>query len=109
MTDEIKPIQTWAVVELMGHIKTAGMVSEETHFGTVMLRLDIPATDSKPAHTEFYGGSAIYRLTPCDEQIARMVLAQTFQAPIVHFQLPKPTFGQSEMFTEEGNDDDDLS
>jgi hypothetical protein len=90
MTDEIKPIQTWAVVELMGHVKSAGLVSEENHFGTVMLRLDIPEVGDKPARTEFYGGSAIYRVTPCTEEVARLVLQQSFQAPIVAYQLPRP-------------------
>lgn len=98
---EIKPIQTWAVVELMGHVKTAGMVSEESHFGTVLLRVDVPAVDRQIARTEFYGGGAIYRLIPCEEQVARMVLSQTRQEPIVYFKLPKPSFEQVDMFEDD--------
>ena len=94
MADEIKPIQTWAIVELMGHVKTAGQVSEETHFGTVLLRLDIPQIDGNQAHTEFYGGSAIYRLTPCTEQVACLVIQQNRSLPLVAYALPKPKFGQ---------------
>lgn len=110
--NEIKLIETWAIVELMGHVKTAGKVSEEPHFGTVLLRIDIPEHNSKQAHTEFHGGQAIFRLTPCDEQIARMVLAQTFTPPIVNFALPKPQMGMRGLFVQpdenEGDDEEDI-
>ncbi len=96
--DEIEPIKTWAVLELMGHIKTAGQVSEETHFGTVLGRIDIPEVGDKQAGTFFFGGPSIFRLTPCTEEVARLVLQQNYQAPIVAYQLPKPKFGQSELF-----------
>lgn len=110
MSDEVKPIQTWAVVELMGHVKSAGQVSEESHFGTVLLRLDVPEIGNIPARSEFYGGSAIYRLTPCDEQVARLVLKQNRQEPIVVFQLPRPKFGQERMpFGEDDDSDSDES
>ena len=105
-TDEIKPIQTWAVVELMGHVKTAGQVTEETHFGTVLGRLDVPEIGDKPANTFFFGGASIFRITPCTEEVARLVLQQNFQAPIVADQLPRPRFGQVELFGEEQEDDE---
>ena len=104
MSDGIKPIQAWAVVELMGHVKTAGQVSEETHFGTVLGRLDVPEVGDKPASTFFFGGTSIFRVTPCTEEVARLVLQQSFQAPIVAYQLPRPKFGQAELF-EEGQED----
>jgi hypothetical protein len=107
MTDEIKPIQAWAVVELMGHVKIAGQVSEETHFGTVLGRLDIPEIGDKPALTIFFGGSSIFRITPCTEEVAKLVLQQNFQAPIVAYQLPRPKFGQEEMFVEGDMEDDE--
>lgn len=102
-----EPIQTWAVVELMGHVKTAGRVSEEAHFGTVLLRLDIPAVNHIPEHTEYYGGASIYRITPCTEEAARLVLERVQTMPAVPFMLPRPEFGQREMFVED--DDDDVS
>jgi len=105
MDNEIKPIQAWAVVELMGHVKIAGQVSEETHFGTVLGRLDIPEIGDKLALTIFFGGSSIFRITPCTEEVARLVLQQNAQAPIVAYQLPRPKFGQEEMFAGEDWDD----
>ncbi|MGE5801580.1 MAG: hypothetical protein ACM358_04945 [Gemmatimonadota bacterium] len=58
----------WAIVELMGHRKLAGHVSEVTIAGAAMLRLDVP---SEPPVTQFYGGAAIYCITPTSEELAR--------------------------------------
>jgi hypothetical protein len=45
----------WAIVELMGHVRLAGRLTEEEKFGVKMGRLDIPS--QKPACT---GISAIW-------------------------------------------------
>ena len=63
----------WAIVELMGHRKRAGRVSEVEQFGAALLRIDIPAGEDTV--TEFYGGGAIYALRPCSEELARRVAA----------------------------------
>lgn len=36
-------VEVWAIVELMGHVRLAGRLSEEEKFGAKMGRLDIPA------------------------------------------------------------------
>ena len=58
---------TWAIVELMGHQKIAGKVSEETRLGTVLLRVDVPEIEGCGAFTRYFGGSAVYGITPTDE------------------------------------------
>lgn len=72
------PTDDWAIVELMGHRQRAGRVSEVEKFGAKLLRIDMPCggpTDGEGGRqdwvTEFYGGSAIYALRPCDEEIVR--------------------------------------
>ena len=77
----------WAIVELMGHRRLAGKVSEVEMFGTTLLRLDVPGT---PGSTQFYGGSSIYCLTPVSEDLARS-LAQRYQPALVQrWELPAP-------------------
>jgi len=72
----------WAVVELMGHRQTAGLVSEVTLAGTTLLRVDSPAPDGDAiVASQMYGGSAIYCLTPCDEETARVVLRSAYTLP----------------------------
>lgn len=67
----------WAIVELMGHRRRAGVISEVERFGTKLLRIDIPLPKGEADGpgggyvTEFAGGSSIYALRPCSEEVAR--------------------------------------
>lgn len=87
MSEEAKPLDTWAVLELMGHRKLAGRVSEEVRFGSVMCRIDVPDVGDVAAFTQYYGGSSIYALTPVSEQIARGVAANLKARPIDLYDL----------------------
>jgi hypothetical protein len=79
----------WAIVELMGHRRLAGKCSQETIAGAPMLRLDIPAADGSGAFaTQFYGGAAIYCLTPTTEEMARAVAKSSQPAPVQRWEIP---------------------
>ena len=96
--------ETFAIVELMGHVRVAGRLSEEEKFGSKLGRLDIPT--SKPceacagtgqtafmaaepcAHckgskvetsftTIYFGGASVYRISIVTEAVARHVASQT--------------------------------
>lgn len=60
----------WAIVEIMGYHRCAGRIFEVERFGAKLLRVDVPIGDDGWA-TEFFGGSAIYRIRHCSEEIAR--------------------------------------
>lgn len=62
----------WAIVELMGRKVVAGFVTEEVHYGKAMLRIDVPRTSAYEPFTQFYGGEAIYCVTPVSEQVAKL-------------------------------------
>lgn len=82
----------WAIVELMGHRVIAGKVSEASQYGAAMLRVDVPGRDGGLAITQFYGGNAIYALTPCDEDMAQQTLRRRYDLPEpVRLALPEPT------------------
>lgn len=73
MTEETKQtnFEHWCLVELMGHQRVAGRVTEENLFGTVLMRVDIPATkNGRPGYTKYYGPSAIYAITPIEQEAA---------------------------------------
>jgi len=63
----------WAIVEIMGHRRLAGHVSEATIAGAPMLRIDVPGKEegAPPKATQFYGGASIFCLTPTTEELAR--------------------------------------
>lgn len=55
--DQQQP-DTWAVCELMGHVKTAGRLSEEEKFGAKLGRLDVPQAEY-PCKTCEGGGTVL--------------------------------------------------
>lgn len=79
---------TWAIVELFGHKVIAGQVSSVAVAGTEMLRVDVPGTDESEPFTKFYGGSAIYGITPTDEITATLAVAKFESRPIDKWTLP---------------------
>lgn len=61
--------EAWGLVELMGHQRVAGRLSEQPLGGGNLLRVDIPSGES--FRTAYYGASAIYAVHITDEAAAR--------------------------------------
>ena len=59
--------EMWAIVELMGHGQTAGIIRKSDLGG--LLRIDVPVGDK--FRTEYYGEQAIYAIRVVSEEIAR--------------------------------------
>lgn len=78
MTEE--PFDQWGILELMGHIRVGGKVTEEQRFGATVGRIDIPTADG--VVTQYFGGSALFRFTPTTELIAREIGAGYDSMPI---------------------------
>lgn len=72
----------WCIVEVMGRQVIAGRVTEQTIGGCAFIRVDVPASDSRPAFTRFYGASAIYAMTPVSEEAARVALRRFEPEPV---------------------------
>lgn len=64
---ETHDAEQWAIVELMGHDMTAGLVRPSEVGGT--MRLDVPVEDG--FRTEYIGPGAIFRVRIVSEEIAR--------------------------------------
>lgn len=86
--DEKTSFEGWAIVELMGHQRIAGLCSEQAIAGTNMLRVDVPELGQQTAFTKFYGGNAIYAITPTDEATARMALSHMETRPVDRWLVP---------------------
>ena len=112
----------WAILELMGHRRLGGLVSQVEQYGVPMLRIDVPKPgeckcppyicsfgdehpgpeSDCPRHgkdtteaTQFYGGSSIYCLTPTTEEMARAVALRNQPAPVQRWELPALSLSKS--------------
>lgn len=95
--------EAFAIVELMGHSQIAGKVTEEAVFGTALLRVDVPDTDSEKGFTKYYSASAVYAITPTDEATAKYAATQFKARAIQPWILPTP---QSPMLASRISDND---
>jgi len=103
----METFEQWAIVELMGHRRLAGFVTEQEIAGASFIRLDVPGPphpeddeDDGPAvalkggfeggTTQFYGPQAIYCLTPTTQEIAVKIGRQCHPAPVHRFELEAP-------------------
>ena len=66
-TDQQDQGEQWAVVELMGHMQTGGIIRTSDFGG--LIRVDVPIEDGY--RTEYYGSGAIYAIRVVSEEIAR--------------------------------------
>jgi hypothetical protein len=75
-------LEQWAIVEIFGHVRYAGTISEHQIGGSNFVRVDVPEIDGEPAFTKLFGQAAIYSITPVSEQIARLVAKQFQSRPL---------------------------
>ncbi|TQV85217.1 acetyltransferase [Exilibacterium tricleocarpae] len=88
--------EQWAIVELMGHQRMAGWVTEQQVGGTNFVRVDVPAAGDNPAFTRLLGSSAIYAINPVTQEIATAAANAYKSAPISAYELPRqPYSGRS--------------
>lgn len=84
------PFEAFAIVELMGHQKIAGKVSEQVVASSTFLRVDVPKVGEREAFTKLYSANAVYCITPTDEATA-VAAAQAFEvAPVSPYILRMP-------------------
>lgn len=102
-----KRFDQWAIVELMGHQRMAGRVTECTIAGGAFLRIDVPevtvpgrSPDSWgagwpsrtiPAFTRLVSPSAIYAINPTTEEIARRAAQHAHAEPLQAYAPPAHT------------------
>jgi hypothetical protein len=78
----------WALIELFGHQKIVGKVSEATMAGGAFLRVDVPAFNGDPAFTRFYSPGAVYSINPVSEDVARGLADRYRNVPVERYELP---------------------
>lgn len=84
-----KQLELFAVVELFGHQKMAGKVTEH-NFGTAtFVKVSVPETNEQPAYDRLLNPSAIYAINPVTEEVANEMAKQFQQRPIESWDIRK--------------------
>ncbi len=100
--------EAWGIVELMGHQRVAGRLSEQPLGGGNLLRVDIP--EGEGFRSTFYGSSAIYAVHITDEAAARAAATQCSRRPTYAYELAqavKDSMPSARVTHQRSYDDDD--
>jgi hypothetical protein len=85
---ESASFEGWVILELMGHRRLAGHISEAQIGGASFVRIDVPDGDGpENVATQFYSPSAVYCITPTTEAIARKVAVGSRPQPVTEWEL----------------------
>jgi len=88
--------ESYCIVELFGHQKIAGKVTEQTIGGQGFVRVDVPETKRFSAFTRFFGTGAIYSMTPVSEEIAMKAAQSIYVEPVTIYIEPSHQLPVSE-------------
>lgn len=105
MGEQRQTFEVWAIVELMGHQRMAGWVTEATIAGGSFIRIDVPDTAARPAYTRYIGPPAIFAINPTTEQIARAMAERYNPAPVNAYEMPQLTGGSDRSAIVDSDDD----
>ena len=93
MTDTKQAFAQWVILELMGHRRLAGYLTEAEIGGGSFLRLEIPADEPTEAPpwkaTQYYSPASVYCITPTDEATARLCAKDWTEPPVTKWDLQR--------------------
>lgn len=90
-TSEKSTFDEWALVELFGHQRIVGKVTEATIAGGAFIRVDVPNEDgSAVLFTRFFGPSAVYSMSPISRDMALQLARNQSAEPVKRYELTAP-------------------
>lgn len=107
--------EQWCILEIMGHNRYAGLVSEQSLGGSSFVRIDVPECNGQAAFSKLFGAGSIYCITPVTEEVARMTAEGLRQTPLQVYDFPaevrerlqRPAISQRRLYDDEGEPLDD--
>lgn len=120
MEQTAEKFDQWGIVEVMGHKRFAGRITEQQIAGAALVRVDVPAVERRDvqynAFTKLIGVASIYCITPTTEEVARKaaaVMADEGAAMPVYIpeerQIPASVPSHADPASYDDEDDDDAS
>ncbi|HZB28957.1 MAG TPA: hypothetical protein VE465_02205 [Streptosporangiaceae bacterium] len=92
MTDQTnQAFAQWAIVELFGHKRFGGYVTEAELAGDGFIRIDIPGENGTFTDTHLFNPKALYGIHPTTEQIAKAFARHARPEPVHRWELESAT------------------
>lgn len=85
---ENEKFDCWCIVNLFGHQRIAGRVTEQQIGGQAFVRVDVPAVGEKLPFTRMFGAGAIYSIDPVSEAVCRGAAATIRAEPVSVYDMP---------------------
>jgi hypothetical protein len=79
---ENQKFEAYALIELFGHQRMAGKVSEQTIGNSAFIRIDVPETKTQPAFSRLLNPSAIYAINPITLEAMEEMARNLDKAPL---------------------------
>jgi len=106
MTAETK-FETWALVELFGHARIVGLVTEQSIGGASFIRVDVPKPDGTTDFTRLFGSSAIYAISPITKDLAVRMAQVASARPVEAYEIPKLAESTGTVNVMDGNEQEE--
>jgi len=112
MSEGAEKFESWALVEMLGHVRAAGHLTAQVVAGTSFLRLDIPECRNAQGEvvvepwTKFIGGGSVYSFTPLSEGVARRLATMLQHKPVHEYDLATPARATPRIERDIDDDDD---
>ncbi len=91
MSEQTQTAEQWGIVDLFGHTRLAGKISEYPFGGDSFVRLDIPEAGDQPAHTRLFGKGAIYSISFTSKEIAVAAANHQQARPVTQYDFDEQT------------------
>jgi hypothetical protein len=83
-------LDTWAIIELMGHQKIAGRLTERSVAGGGFIQVDVPPVGDQPGWSRLISPSAVYAINPVNQEAAVAVAARLQAVPVQPYEMHPP-------------------
>lgn len=84
---QVEKFEAWGLLELFGHQRIAGRLTEQAIGGVHFIRIDVPAIGDTAEYTRFFTQGAIYGMTVMTEVTARKLAGYLQAKPIAAYEL----------------------
>lgn len=89
----VEHFEAWGLLELFGHQRLAGKLTEQTIGGVHFIRIDVPQIGDVAPYTRFFTQGAIYGMTVLSEETAQALARHLRAKPVQAYEpaLPAPS------------------